>query len=294
MAAGIAAAFAVSATGGTGAAAQLAGTVTVADFEFQGDDGTSTATIATGGTVTFSYPTGASFHNVDFLGAEPTSCTQTAGPVQGAVPPLPTVPTPDSWAGTCQFNTPGTYAFVCQAHNFMTGDVVVEPPTATTTPTATAPTTTTPTTPTTTTGTTTSPPPPTGTTPGGTTTPTTGDAEPPPPRPRVTVARRQEGTILRGSVMTSAVGSRIVVTALVSNRALKKNRPRRVRKVQVGSQSKRATRAGKTSFAVKLNASARRALARRERLRVGLRIVVTPPGGRAVTTVVTVMMLRSS
>ncbi len=296
MAAGIAAAFAVSATGGAGAAAQLAGTVTVVDFAFEGDGGDNVATIATGGTVTFSYPEGGNAHNVAFVSSQPTSCTQTAGTNNGPVPPLPAFPQGPGWAGTCSFNNPGTYTFVCQAHAFMTGQVVVEPPTTTTTPTATTPTGTMPTTPTTptTTTTTTSPPPTTPTTPGGTTTgattPAPGGAPSTPPRPRVTVARRQEGTVLRGSVTTSAVGSRIVVTALVSNRALQKSRPRRARKIQVGSQSKRTTRAGKTSFAVKLNAAARRALARRERLSVDLRIVVTPPGGRAVTTTVTVAL----
>ena len=39
----------------------------------------------------------------------------------GAVPPLPPFPTPSDWAGSCRFNTPGTYAFFCRAHAFMTG-----------------------------------------------------------------------------------------------------------------------------------------------------------------------------
>ena len=39
---------------------------------------------------------------------------------------------------SCRFNTPGTYAFVCQAHSFMTGSVVVQAVGPTPTPTATA------------------------------------------------------------------------------------------------------------------------------------------------------------
>lgn len=112
--------------------------VTTYDFGFrdstksQDDPTASTVTIAPGGTVDFSYPTGTSFHNVAFgdpdtqQGAQPSSCVQTAGTIIGAVPPLPTVPFGSGWAGTCTFNTPGTYTFYCAAHTFMTGTVVVE------------------------------------------------------------------------------------------------------------------------------------------------------------------------
>jgi plastocyanin len=45
--------------------------------------------------------------------------------VFGAVPPLPTFPVPEGWTGTCLFNTPGTYEFVCGAHPVETGTIVV-------------------------------------------------------------------------------------------------------------------------------------------------------------------------
>ena len=51
------------------------------------------ANVAPGGTVTFSYPTGANHHNADFAGGpQPTSCTQSTGADSGAVPPLPHQP----------------------------------------------------------------------------------------------------------------------------------------------------------------------------------------------------------
>jgi plastocyanin len=272
---GTGAAFVVSAS--VGAAAPSTASFTAQDFVWQVTGSTdTTATIAAGGTVTFGYPTGISAHNVDFDSTQPASCTQTSGSVAGPVPPLPAIPTGEGWAGTCPFNTPGTYSFHCDMHPFMAGVVVVEG-TSTTTPGGTTP---------------------GGTTPGGTTstgsttapTSTGANSTSPLPRAALTVARHQKGVVLRGSVTTPAGPSQIVVTAHVSNRALSKHRPKRARQVRVGTQTKRSTGAGKTSFAVKLNASARRALHRRHRLAVNLRIVVTPSGGPAAARTVAVAL----
>ena len=101
-------------------------------------------------------------------------------------------------------------------------------------------------------------------------------------------ARKQTGTTLRGSV-TAAAGAKIVVTALVSNRYLSTSRPKKVKKVSVGSQTKRSTGA-KVSFAVKLSKAARKALKSRDKLSVTLRIVVTPSGGKATTKTVAVKL----
>jgi plastocyanin len=91
------------------------------------------ATIAQGGTVTFSYPSGSSRHNVDFgSGPQPSSCTQTAGPNSGAVPPLPHVPTAPGWSGSCTFNNAGTYIFICDLHPNMISTIIVQAPEATT------------------------------------------------------------------------------------------------------------------------------------------------------------------
>src|SRR5690349_17812425 len=84
---------------GSGAAA-VPGTIMVVDFGFENPaTQDSTVTINAGETVTFSYPNGGSFHNVDFADAVPTSCTQNTGTVVGPVPPLPNFPSPAGWAG---------------------------------------------------------------------------------------------------------------------------------------------------------------------------------------------------
>jgi plastocyanin len=268
LAAGVLVALAVSASADGGAQPPPSASFTARDnaWEVTGSSAT-TATIATGGTVFFSYPSGSNVHNVDFTGLAPSSCTQTAGTNLGAVPPLPASAAPPGWTGHCQFNTPGTYAFVCDAHSYMQGTIQVGDGSG-------------------------SPP---GSPPGTPTTPTTpttpgsgspGEAAP----PTVKVARRQRGTTVRGSVTTSVGGSRLVIRALVSNRLLTTSPPRRVRKVAVGSLRRQVPSAGRTPFAVKLNRAARRALNRRDRLIVDLRISVTPPGGTATTKTARVIL----
>jgi plastocyanin len=102
------------------------GTIRAVDFGFENPaTGGTSLTITAGQRVTFSYPDGVSFHNVSFSDLQPTSCTQTSGSVAGAVPPLPAIPLSEGWAGTCLFDTPGTYEFECAAHSFETGTIVV-------------------------------------------------------------------------------------------------------------------------------------------------------------------------
>src|ERR1700750_1558971 len=93
----------------------------------------SSVPVAAGGTVTFAYPSGTSVHNVHFddASAKPSSCTQTAGMDYGSVPPLPAAVQGPGWAGSCRFDTPGTYTFHCDAHANMTGTIVVQAPTPT-------------------------------------------------------------------------------------------------------------------------------------------------------------------
>lgn len=105
--------------------------VTAKDFEFDGPGATTPAavTLTAGGTVTFSYPSGASAHDVHFTGAGPSACTGSTGQVGTA----PGVAGP-GWSAACTFSTTGTYRFVCDAHSSMTGMVTViadEGPTAT-------------------------------------------------------------------------------------------------------------------------------------------------------------------
>jgi plastocyanin len=220
----------------------------------------TSATIAAGGTVTFGYPSGGNEHDASFTASGPSSCD----------PPLPSGPEPPGWTATCTFSAPGTYQFICTRHPSMQGTVQVVDAGMPSTPGAPTP-------------------PGPGTTPGS---PPPGGTSPQPGRPRVSVARRQTGTTLRGSV-TTAGRAKIVVSALVSNRALSIRRPKQVKKVKVGSQTKRPVGAAKIRFAVRLNAAARRALNRRERLALEVRIVVTPAGGQATTKTVSVAVRAS-
>ena len=87
---------------------------TASDFEWSanGNARSTRLTIAPGGTVTFSYPSGHSEHNADFgRGPKPTSCAQTAGIPVGKAPPLPHGPSSAGWSGSCTFSAPVVYAF---------------------------------------------------------------------------------------------------------------------------------------------------------------------------------------
>lgn len=111
------------------------------DFEFDANGtSTSSATITVGGTVSFSYPSGNSMHNVDFSGGPlPTSCTVTAGGYETSALALPADAEDPGWSGTCTFDRPGRYTFICDMHPFMTGTINVVGAAATTsTPTTTS------------------------------------------------------------------------------------------------------------------------------------------------------------
>lgn len=106
----------------------LTGTINAFDFGFENPEThANSVTIAAGGSVLFAYPTGGNVHNVDFIDAQPSACTQTAGANSGAVPPLPSLPGGQGWTGMCRFDTPGTYTFTCDAHGFEIGTVIVRP-----------------------------------------------------------------------------------------------------------------------------------------------------------------------
>jgi plastocyanin len=202
--------------------------------------GTSTLTVAPGATVTFSYPSGASLHNVVFRDAQPASCS--------GLPPADQ-PRGPGWSGTCTFDHAGTYAFVCGLHPDMTGEVVVPAAATPTVPGAT----------------------PTPAPPSAAVTPT------PTPSPqstlKVTLPPRQAGTHVRGSVAVQSAHTRLEVTA---SAALRRGRAERV-----GGWLRRSAPAGRVAFSVPLDARARKALRRRHRLAVTLRVALVPPGGRA-------------
>jgi plastocyanin len=227
-------------------------------YSFDNGSGASSVSVARGGTVTFSYPSGASFHNVVFDTAQPTACQDMPS---GAAPP--------GWSGSCSFDAYGTYAFHCGLHSLMTGRVEVPDPSA----------------------------PPTGTT--GPTDPTgpTGPTGPPPTEtggelapPAVKMSRRQSGTVVRGSVTTPAGPSTVAVTALVGKRALAS----RARLVKVGALKKHSAGTGRTSFALRIDRGARRALHRHHRLALTVRIAVAPDAGTAFKKTAKVVLREKS
>jgi plastocyanin len=124
--------------------------VTIGDNYFKDSDGDSQVEISAGQTVFFVspiVPENQTYHNVAMRSGNPV-CNQTKQapghpfPIDDdGVAPMPAILAPPGWEGYCRFETPGTYAFICQAHTGMEGTVVVSgataTPTATPTPTPT-------------------------------------------------------------------------------------------------------------------------------------------------------------
>jgi plastocyanin len=222
------------------------------DFAWHANDSTTdtSLTIATGGTVAFSYPAGKSFHTVSWKsGPRTPDCTGIPDDVPHSVP---------GWHGSCDFRTPGKYTFVCAYHDYMTGEVDVVDPDPTGTPTPT--------------------PTPGGTvTPGATATPGPDGTTPPPIAQTqnqaqtltLKLASKQKGTRVRGTVAVSQANSRLEVTVTRAGK-------------RVGRWAKTAAKPGTQRFSVTLSASTRRALARKS-LKLGVRVALTTPGGKKVS-----------
>jgi hypothetical protein len=187
---------------------------------------------------------------VNFTGSKP-DCT--------GLPPGPRRP---GWSGECTFTQAGTYPFVCGVHPEMTGTVEVlaaSTPTPTPTPTATPD----PTTP--------------GATPTPGPTPAPGASPAPSTKPAglaLKLASRQKGTRVRGSLQVAQAGSRLEVTV-------------RSGKAKAGTWVRKSAAAGRVSFSVALNAKTRKALRSKGRLRLSVRVALTAPGARTLTTTAT-------
>jgi plastocyanin len=214
----------------------------------------------------------------------------------------------ENWSGTCTFSKVGVYEFECAVHRRkMVGWIYVNAEGTTTT--TTQPTTTTTTTPPPTTTTTTTPPPTTTATtptatiagtpsPGGTTaTPPPATAEEQAGGPHdslrgaaVSLAASQRGTSVHGSIRIAQAGSRLEVDLLAPNASLAGIA--RSRTAVVGRLVKPRVSAGRVSFQVALTARARHALARRGRLALTIRIVLTPPHGAGLTRTMVVTLHR--
>jgi hypothetical protein len=85
------------------------------------------------------------------------------------------------------------------------------------------------------------------------------------------LSSRQKGTRVRGSVEVAQAGSRLEVTV-------------RAGKAKAGTWVKTSAAAGRTSFAVALNAKTRKALRAKRRLRLSVTVALTPPGAKTLTT----------
>jgi plastocyanin len=216
------------------AAGAPSGAFTAVDYAWRanGTDATS-LTIAPGETVSFAYPSGASFHNLRFETGAP-ACTG-----------VPAVPLPPGWSAECRFDNPGIYRFVCDVHGGMSGRVVVAaPPGPTPTPTPTP-------------GESTPPGPSPSPTPSQPpSSPPAGGPAPPQTRLAVRLPRKQRGTRVRGSVAIERAGSRLEVILTA-------------RKRRVGRLVQRSTRAGSVRFAVRVD---RTVLKRRLAVSVTIRL----------------------
>jgi hypothetical protein len=218
-------------------------------------------TVASSGTVTF----------VDHGKEANIAWTGTAPTCEPSVPVAPAAPK-TGWEGKCTFEQPGTYKFESSTlfkdlyNDYTKYEIVVEGSTTTTTPTGT----------TGTTGTTTT-----------TTTTTTSPASPESPLAgpesrAVKVAKSQHGGSVKGSINLSkaGVGGSLEVDLLAKSASLAK--VKRSKQVRVGRLVRSSLYAGSVSFAVPLNAKAKRALRRHHRLALAVKIVFTPLHGTEV------------
>jgi plastocyanin len=251
------------------AAAQDPPSIVATDNAFSlAGGGPANVTIAAGGSVTFSYPTGESAHNVRFTGAAP-ACAATVGPPADATG-LPASASPAPWSGSCTFTVPATYAFQCDLHgSAMSGSVTVPggPP----------------------------PPPPIAPPPP----PPIAPPPPPPPPPASTlpigfglsVASSQRGSTVRGSVRVRRSNASVRARAYVRRGVVSGGRSTTL--VLVGSRLRRSVSAGRVSFSVPLSATARRALRRDGKVAVTLKVSVSPPSGTSFRATRAVVMRAS-
>jgi plastocyanin len=239
---------------------------------------TTDVTIAQHGSVSFTNPSSTSrAHNVDFVSGQKPQCKLSTDNAASTAP-MPPTPTAGQWSGTCVFDQPGTYRFVCDNafHPNMAGTITVAATpagTATSTPGATS-------SPTPTQGPTAAPAPTSGAQP----------ATRPPAATSIAVKHHQEGRRVKGSLVVSQPGTRIEIRLLSRRAALGLSGRRRV---QVGRFVVAAAPAGEMRFSVALNAAARRALRLRKTLPVIVRVKASGPATEPVDRQRTVRLGRA-
>ena len=259
-AAALAAALLIAAPAGGQAPASLVSVFAIDNAFTTESGGPADVTIAAGGHVNFSYFSGNNRHNVVFTAAKPTVCGISSGPA-GNADALPSVPSPRGWEGGCDFQTAGTYPFVCGMHPNMTGSVTVVTASAAAPP----------------------PPPPV----------IEGPAVIGAAASGLKVASIQRGFSVRGSVRVQRGGSRLLARAFARRGALRRSGGG-AQLVEVGRQRRSSLRAGRASFTAKLDAAGRSALRRSGRLAITLRLTVTPAEGRSYTATRSVILRPTS
>jgi hypothetical protein len=238
--------------------------------------------IAPGGVVTFADNTSVAA-NIAWSGPAPT-CS-------ASVPVSPTA-AKTGWEGTCKFEAAGTYKFESSSlwFEYTKYEILVEAATTGTTTTGTG-----------TAGGSTPGGAGTGTTPSGAGYPTSaggqGEAGRPPgsllaggASSALTLGGAQHGQSVHGSIDVSqaAAGGRLEVELLARKASLAS--AGHSAQVQVGHLARSLTRAGRATFAVVLDAKARRALRLRRRLALGVKIVLSPVHGSALTITRSVLL----
>ncbi len=236
----------------------------------------SQVSVMAGGVVTFTNSSEVP-HGIEWRGALKPSCEEGAGKV-----PVGTTAAASGakWSGACTFTQPGAYTFYCTVHGpEMTGTVTVAANGATTVTTTTTPTTTAP----------------------GTTSPKSESPTGSPFAAAPSLKGGRHGASVSGSIAISPAGAgdRLEVDLLARNAALANvarvdlaradavranpalaSRARFQRAI-VGRFIRGSVKAGAQTFTVKLSAKARRALHRRHRLVLTVRISLTPFYGEA-------------
>ena len=212
-------------------------------------------TIAQGASVSFTTPAGAGPpHNVNFPDEPKPTCKLSTSDA-GSPPPMPAV-VARGWTGTCAFDQPGVYRFVCDRHPAMTGTITVAASGApTATPVADVP----------------APPPA-----------PTGAVAPAPPRAViwVDVDHHQSGARVHGSLVVTTPTTRLEITLFARRVALGMAGRRRV---SIGRSFTSGVPAGPRSISIGLSTRARRALRMRGRLSVLVQVHATAPGATPVT-----------
>jgi plastocyanin len=206
----------------------------------------SSAEVGAGGAVAFRNASAVVPHGV----------TWTGGPETPSCSGVPIDEGKTSWSGSCTFAQPGTYAFKCPVHpTEMMGTITVSSSGTVTTPPP--------------------PPPPGGESPESPLSGTSTQA--------LKLAKTQHSGSVRGSVALSqaAAGGKLEVDLLARRASLLA--AGKGGTVRVGKLIRAYLQAGRVAFTVPLAKPARRALMASMRLRLTVKIVVTPQRGAAVT-----------